>query len=252
MMRRLDTAVILAAGVGARLRAVAGRTPKGLLPVGDTTPVARVVGLLRERGFRKIVLVVGFEAYQYDALAAAHPVITVVRNDGYATTGSMASLGCALPHVAGDFLLLESDLVFEARALDTVLADGSANVVLASGPTAATDEVWVETEGTELRRLSKNRGELGHVAGEFVGVCRISRRLAAGMDAALQRHVARRGDARMDYETGALVEAARTCPVRVALVADLLWGEIDDLFQYERVTTRIFPEILAREARGCR
>lgn len=241
-------AVILAAGMGVRLRAVSGSTPKGLIPLETTSPVERAVSLLDARGVAPIVIVVGFEAGQYRAFARRHPTVTLVENSGFATTGSMASLRQALPAMRGGFLLLESDLVFEARAIDAALASPAESVVVASQPTGATDEVWVDARDGALRGLSKDRDSLPGVCGEFVGVCKVSAAFAAGMDAALDRHAAAHGNLLMDYETGAMVEAARAHRVDVVLFNDLIWGEIDNEFHYARVTREVLPAILAREA----
>ena len=69
------------------------------------------------------------------------------------------------------FLLLESDLFYEERALDAVLACPDADVLLTSGPTGATDEVWVEASADgRLVAMSKDDKDLEHVTGELVGI----------------------------------------------------------------------------------
>ena len=112
---RPETAVILAAGEGRRLAGVWDR-PKGLLRFGRETLIERSLRLLRSRGLRRIVVVTGFQAEAYAAVLPEG--VEIVSNPDFATTGSMASLARALEVVKEDFLLLESDLAYEARALD--------------------------------------------------------------------------------------------------------------------------------------
>ncbi len=252
MRAAVRSAIVLAAGCGTRLRRIVGDRPKGLMQLGDTTPMDRSLDLLARHGIESVTIVAGFEADWYRTCASHRDGVRVVGNPSYATTGSMQSLHCGLAGVTGDFLLLESDLVYETRALARVLGHEADNVVLASGPTGATDEVWVDAPGLRLRGLSKDRGRLGDVAGEFVGICRVSALLASEMDAALARFVARHGHARMDYETEALVQASATLAVHVDVVPDLLWGEIDHEAHYRRVTTDVYPAILAQERRDGR
>jgi 2-aminoethylphosphonate-pyruvate transaminase len=59
------------------------------------------------------------------------------------------------------------------------------------------------------------------------------------------------GRAMFDYETDALVAAARARPVACRLVGDLLWAEIDDERHLERARERVYPALLAaaREVR---
>ena len=69
---------------------------------------------------------------------------------GSRTTPSMriqvACIRCIAPAtlLTMGFLLLESDLIYEARALDVLLGSQAADAVLLSGPTNAGDEVYVE------------------------------------------------------------------------------------------------------------
>ena len=245
-----SAAVILAAGLGSRLAGVWSDLPKGFIEIGGETLIERSLRLLRERGIGRVVIVAGHLAAAYHELAARCPGVEVVVNEAYADTGSRASLACALEVIDQDFLLLESDLLYEARALDALLACDWPDALLVSGPTGATDEVWVEAREGRLLRLSKRREELDAVSGELVGILRASRGLARGMGRAYRAFVHREGHARMAYETDALVEAARARPVRICLEESLHWGEIDYERHYARVRDEVAPKLLAREARG--
>lgn len=233
------TAVILAAGEGRRLAGVWDR-PKGLLSFGHETLIERSLRLLRLRGVRRIVVVTGFQAEAYSS--ALGDGVEIVTNPEFATTGSMASLARALQVVQEDFLLLESDLAYEARALDALLEHESADVVLASGPTGATDEVWIDAPGGRVRGLSKEAAkEARH--GEFVGLSRISAPLAGLMMDAFRRFTAASGHARMSYDSDALPEAAAVRPVSLLVIPDLRWGEVDDAFHFVRVRDQVWPRL---------
>ncbi len=99
--------------------------------------------------------------------------------------------------------------------------------MLLSGPTGSGDEVWVETdEAGRLVAMSKDRGALGaRVAGELVGITRVSPALAA-----LLRALAPEGE----YETRGLVAASKRYPVYCRRVDGLAWAEIDEEAQMER------------------
>jgi 2-aminoethylphosphonate-pyruvate transaminase len=117
---------------------------------------------------------------------------------------------------------------------------------LLSGFTNSSDEVFVETNGGCLVAMSKNRNSLGlRIAGELVGISRISQRLYRVMlqKAAKQFCTTRH----MDYETDCLVEAAQVVPVNCHVIEDLVWAEIDDERQLIRARDRVYPAILQRE-----
>jgi 2-aminoethylphosphonate-pyruvate transaminase len=250
MPERPETAVILAAGRGTRLADVTAGRPKGLIAVGDRSIILESIEKLRRHGFARIVLVTGHGAAQIEqASQSAGDGVEVVFNDRFAETGSMWSFCCAMERCDGPLLLLESDLIYENRALAAVLDGVEADVVLASGPTAAGDEVWIEAdERADLVAMSKDRGRLGaDPFGELVGITRISRRLRDAMLAAAQRRGA--GTSVVDYED-CLTDAAAGHPVRCRLVTDLAWTEIDTPDHFARARDVIYPRILERDAEG--
>lgn len=235
------TAIILAAGMGTRLRNVFSGLPKGFVEIGEESLIERSLRLLEARGIERTVIVAGHLGESYHELAKSHSGVEVVDNPAFATTGSMASLALALEIVDEDHLLLESDLFFEERALDSVLGLTERDVVLVSGPTGATDEVWVEARDGRLVDMSKAAADLDHVSGELVGIVRVSDAVGRGMANAYAAFVDAHGHGRMSYEMDALVDVARTLPVCVELVPDLLWGEVDYESHYLRVRDEVHP-----------
>jgi 2-aminoethylphosphonate-pyruvate transaminase len=244
----VETAVILAAGRGTRLAGEVSDRPKGLLVVGDRPIIEESIARLQAAGIREVVIVTGHLAEHYETLAARlAPLVTTVHNPDYAVSGSMYSLYCARERVTGDFLLLESDLVYEPRALQVLQDWAAPDAILLSGPTGAGDEVYVETDGAGcLVNMSKRRGDLASVAGELTGISRISAGLYARMQAIAARTFAR--SLRYDYETDCLVAAGREQPIPCPVVPDLVWGEIDDPAHLRRVREQVYPVIAGRDA----
>ncbi len=244
---RPRVAIILAAGMGSRLRDVWSDLPKGFIEIGGETLIGRSTRLLRERGIERIVICAGYRAEAYHALAAQHADIQVLENADFENTGSMASLAIALEVVDEDFLLLESDLFYDEIALDRLLGMEERDVLLASGPTGATDEVWVEAKDGRLSGLSKERSEIGELFGELVGIVRVSREMGRKLSRAFVDWQRERGHGRMGYETDAIVRVAQTHPVQLCLIPELLWGEVDYESHYRRVRDEVHPAWLSRQ-----
>jgi choline kinase len=236
-------AIVLAAGQGERLRSVVPDRPKGLIEIGGEPMVARSIRMMRDEGIDRFTVVIGYRADQYRRFAAPHPDIELVVNDAFATTGSMASLACALPSVRDDLLLIESDIIYDARALPAILNAAAENATLVSGVTGAGDEVWVSASEKRVRAMSKNREGLTDVLGEFVGLTRLSSAAAEAMRKAFAQFTAAHGHGRMNYDTDALVAIAQEFSIVPVVVPDLCWGEIDDERQYERVVTKVWPSL---------
>ncbi len=237
------TAIILAAGMGTRLRGEVEDYPKGFLRLGDQPIIRESVDRLIAAGINDIVIVTGHCYEYYDRLADEYNgVIRTLHNPLFAESGSMYSLSLARDAVDSDFLLLESDLTYEPRALDALLSDPAQDAILLSGPSHAGDEVWIETKADNLVAMSKDPGTLGTApAGELVGITKVSTELFALMlgiaDAAFKTSL------RYDYETDCLVAAAARRDIHCPLVADLIWSEIDDPSHLQRARKDIYPKI---------
>ena len=172
----MTAAVILAAGQGTRLRGVVSSGPKGFLQLGDRPIVQESIERLLVAGVGPIVIVTGYSSADYDELASQYAgKVETVHNEKFAESGSMYSLYCARKLVSGPFLLLESDLIYEPRALQVLLDHPAAEAILISGPTNAGDEVYVAMKDGYLDGMSKDPAELdGDIAGELVGITKIS------------------------------------------------------------------------------
>jgi choline kinase len=234
------TAVILAAGLGSRLRGTHDG-PKGLLHVGGRPLVQRSFAALRGAGVADVVLVTGYRAEDYHAfLAASAPHVRTRHNPDFARTGSLHSLWLARDAVPGDLLLLESDLLFEPRALTALLAAPRGNHVLLSGATGQGDEVFAYGAGGRLRELSKERRADETAAGEFTGLTRLTREFFAALCSRYGERVA--VPSNVHYEDG-LTALAATHPVELLLMPDLRWAEIDDAAQHARALREVLPAL---------
>ena len=246
-MTAVTTAVILAAGMGTRLAAENRDRPKGFLQLGAKPIVEESIARLGRAGIERVLIATGHCHDYYDRLASEYrDVIQTVFNDKYQDSGSMYSLYCLREQLQNDFLLLESDLIYEQRALTSLMNRSEVDCVLLSDATRSGDEVFVETRDDMLVAMSKDRTQLTSIAGELVGITRISKALFDVMVPIAED--AFRSSLHYDYETDCLVAAAERHPVHCHLEEDLAWGEIDDASHLARARSSVYPKILARDA----
>jgi choline kinase len=245
-MTGCKTAVILAAGLGSRIQSAHSDKPKGFIEVGGEALIERSIKLLFESGVEKTVIVCGHLAEHYERLSETFPDIRTIRNELYAESGSMYSLWCARDLIEGPFLLLESDLVYERRALTSLQNLDRDNAILLSGRTDSGDEVYVEVKDGRVCRMSKQVQELNSIGGELVGISRISKEEFASMSRFAETWFRER-DLRLEYERciNGIVDGG--FPVYYEKVDDLLWAEIDDASHLTRVREKIFPAILEKD-----
>lgn len=242
----VTTAVILAAGRGTRLAGHMDDRPKGFLKLGELPIIEESINRLVMAGIRDVLIVTGHCAGHYAELASRRAdLVRTVHNPHFADSGSMYSLYCARGMVDGPFLLLESDLVYEPRALTHLLDHPAPDAILLSGATGAGDEVYVEVQDSQLLNMSKCPDALGPgVAGELVGISKISAALYRRMCVIAERAFAT--SLKYDYETDCLVAAGREQGIACPVVLDLVWGEIDDPSHLARVRDTVYVEVHRR------
>lgn len=239
----IETAAIVAAGFGSRLNELTAAMPKGFLHIGGQSLIERSIHTLIEFGIHRIVIGTGYQSEHYEALATRIPELTTVKSEVYATTGSMYTLWNMRKELDRPFLLLESDLLYEPRALALLLADQRPDVVLASDATHSGDEVFIETDDDYgLVQMSKKRHELSRVNAELVGITKISTATYAGMCRAMEAQL--ETNPKLDYEH-ALVEVAKTRPIHVLRADGLAWCEVDDAHHLRRANEQILPRVEA-------
>jgi len=121
---RITTACLLAAGTGSRLRPLTDSIPKCLTEIDGRPILERLVIGLRQQGFKRLVVVVGYLESQIREFlddCAGDLVVEYVRNPIYQTTNNIYSLWLAGSAIQESFLLVESDLIFDARLLEGLL-----------------------------------------------------------------------------------------------------------------------------------
>lgn len=242
------SALILAAGRGVRMESAGRLMPKGLLKIGDEPLVVRSVKLLRQRGIKDIRIVTGHLCDQYEALFGGQDDVELIHNPVYETTGSLLSLMTGLQRLDGPVVLLESDIVYEARALAPVAFDRTR--IILSGQTSASDEVyiWVRNgeKGTAVfNTMSKDiHAHAGDHFGELVGITCFSKIQVENLKNAAEVVLAR--DPKSDYESS-IIELAKKTDIEAILIKDLAWTEIDDEKMYARAVSRIWPLIQKSE-----
>jgi len=238
-------AVIVAAGLGSRLQNRIEDKPKGFLMISSKPIVEESVIKLIDAGIEKIIIGTGHLSEAYEDLAKKYPKIVCVRSDKFSTTGSMYTLYNARDYIDDDFLLLESDLIYDKKGLKILLDDHRESVILASEITDAGDAVFIEVdENKNLVNMSKNESEINSVYAELVGINKISLGAFKKMCVFAERIFEE--DPKLDYEY-ALVGISKDEKIFVNKINNYLWCEIDDDSHLERATKIIYPKIEAKE-----
>lgn len=127
-------AVILAAGMGKRLKQLTQNNTKCMVEVNGDTLITRALRILDKKCLSRIVIVIGYEGHkliEFVDKLSLHTPICYVWNRKYETTNNIYSLALANEYLQReDTLLLESDIIFEESVIDLLLEDPRPSLAL--------------------------------------------------------------------------------------------------------------------------
>lgn len=242
----IKQAVIVAGGLGARFGDRTKEMPKGFIEIDGVAMVERSVQKLIAAGIEEIIIGTGHCSEYYDDLAKKYHIIKTVRNDNYENTSSMGTLAVCAPHVKGDFLLLESDLIYDAVGLKVLQNDERSNVILASGKSNSHDEVYLDADDNGiLNNVSKDKSVIPNPAGELVGITKLTK---ACLDKMVSYYTSDKSLLKLDYENALKQVSLDGEPVYVHKIEWYAWTEIDDESMLERAQKEIWPRITENES----
>lgn len=237
-------AVILAAGLGNRLGDLTSDRPKALVPVDGRELILHTLDFVDHPSISERIVVTGYEGERLREFLAEHcPGVRTVHNPHY-RDGSIRTIEAALPHVAGDFLLLNVDHLYPRRMLGRILERARGITAICDfDRRLVTDDMKVKlgTKGT-LKRIRKSLEEFD---GGYIGMTFCSASHLHAYREAVRAARRTEGDAAaVEAALGAL--AAQEEPVNICDVSGMGWLEVDtqdDLLHAER-TIRDNPHFL--------
>ena len=242
-------ALILAAGVGKRLRSgeTAEHPPKALLRFGAETLIARHVRLLRQAGIDAITVVVGYRAAalraELEGLGA--PSVATIGNPEF-ETGSVVSLlaGASVLRSGERVVLMDADVIYDRRLMARLTASRLANTLLLDRALEAGDEpVKICLDGKRIVDFRKRPEHAGEWRGESVGFFRLAPDAAAELAARASEYVAG-GRGGLDYEEPIrdMMLASPDGRFGVEDITGLPWTEIDFSADVERARA-LLPQL---------
>ncbi|MES1924628.1 phosphocholine cytidylyltransferase family protein [Salinisphaera sp. T31B1] len=249
-------ALLLAAGVGRRLTEITGGGPKCLLPFDGASLLERHLRLLADAGIHRLTVVTGCEAMQIEqALGALVPrvapemtVDTIVNPDFRLGSALSVVAGRAVLEAEDDALLMDADVLYDARMLKPLTAAAGADLLLMDRDVDPNDDEPVKIALRDQAVVGFDKqlpaGLAYDTLGESVGFFRLSPARARALVANCERLAAQDAETPHEHALRDLL-AAEPDVFEVADVTGVPWIEIDYPEDVDRAVDIIAPRLEA-------
>lgn len=151
-------AIIMAAGIGTRMRPLTFETPKPLIEVNGVRMIDTVIQGLLINGITEIYVVVGHLKEQFNSLPQQYPGLQLIENPFYDTCNNISSLYVSKEHL-GDCMILDGDqIIYNPEVLSPTFTLSGYNAVWREGETT---EWLMQVSNGVVRSCSRTGGYHG-------------------------------------------------------------------------------------------
>lgn len=241
-------AIILAAGMGTRLKPLTDKIPKALIEIAGKTLLERSLDSLNENGIKKVIIVIGFYGEVIKKRFGnkyKNIKITYIENKEYEKTGSMYSFSQTKGLIDEDVILLESDLLYDPSAIKTVLDSNFKDLILVANILNSNDDVYICTnDKQEITNLGKDipDEDKKQATGALVGISKFSKEFLEKLFERAEQHY-KENKLNYHYEKSILETSKLGHPINVEIQRELCWIEIDNENDLKRAKEEIYPKI---------
>jgi choline kinase len=225
-------AIILAAGMGSRIRPLTDNRPKSLLKVGGKTILEMMLSHVQQCGISEVVFVLGYLRDQIVDYVAKHfpdLQVTYLVNHKYPTTNTGYSLMLALRETKGSpFIKFDADVVFDRDILSWLINSEHENCLcIDKNIQLDAEEIKVTIrDDNKVVRASKSVRPIDAV-GESIGIEKISSQTGSLLLADLQKAMRDAANHQQYYEDAYERLIAQDVPFHALDISGLKWTEID-------------------------
>jgi len=243
-------ALILAAGMGKRLKDLTKDSAKCMVKVNGRTLIERMLLHLDRLKLNEIIVVVGYkgkELKSYIKSLGIKTSITFITNDIYSETNNIYSLYLARDYlIKDDTLLLESDLIFDDGVLKKIISNPYPNLALVAKYENWMDGtvVTIDNDNNITSFVEKKEFDYNHIESYYktVNIYKFSRQFSKVYYVPfLKAYIDSKGTNEYYEQVLKVLRLIEKAPIKAEILENEAWYEIDDIQDLD-IAESIFSE----------
>jgi len=243
-------ALILAAGVGKRLKPITDRIPKTLIKIREKPILGHILSSIKKCKIKDVLIVTGhLDNMIKDYVGSGSKWglnVSYCYNKDYKKTENICSVKLAEKELLGnDFVMINADDLFPPTIISKIMRTPGHIVLAVDGEgTLGEEEMKVRVENGKVTSVTKNL-DLSEAHGESIGIAKFSGEGSKTFFNMIDEIIQDEGP-KFYFEEAFDRLATQNYPISYINVKNEPWIEIDDHFDLKWAKTPISQMILGR------
>ena len=157
-MSKADKAIIMAAGLGSRMRPVTDYMPKPLIEIHGVKMIETIIDALRDNNISDIYIVVGYLKEKFSYLVEKYNNVHLIENPYYDSCNNISSLYMARNYISNCFIIDGDQIIKNKKIFDMEIIDSGYMCVWTEEPT---NEWLLEVQENHVVNCSRTGGNCG-------------------------------------------------------------------------------------------
>tara|TARA_B110000438_G_C15546418_1_gene535031 strand:- start:20 stop:730 length:711 start_codon:yes stop_codon:yes gene_type:complete len=165
-------AVILAAGMGTRLKPITESIPKCLIKIGKKSILERQIEILNLNGIYDITVITGYKSDLIKKNANSKS-FKIIENKKFKITNTLYSFMLALDNLYEDFLCLYGDLIFDPKIISSLINQEKKISLVVDEFLIKNDNHSTVIQNNKITQINL-KNNFNDVNGQFIGISKFN------------------------------------------------------------------------------
>lgn len=234
-------AIIMAAGKGSRIEELTMGRPKSFLEINGKKLIEYNLGVLREIGVNKIIIVTGYRYDAFEELTKGMSDIVLKYNPFYELVNVLGSFFMGMEELSEDFLYLHADTICDLSIFERLIKSES-DVTLPVEFKACDEEAMkIRRENGKIVQITKQM-PIDMAEGEFIGIAAF-KKITIPVLKAIVKSILAEGKLESYFESAVQKMLDETdFKISAIDIGNTFWSEIDFEEDYQRAKRAIMSQ----------